>query len=90
MDTCRKCGGQMKFAEKDTSSGRDIREYKCSGCGYSDWEDRGDALWKVLSDAREEDKAERAAREATVAAATTAPPSAWRRWLAILFGSRKE
>ena len=47
----------MDMVEKDTSSGRDIREYKCSKCGYSDWEDRGKALWQILSDARESDEA---------------------------------
>jgi hypothetical protein len=41
------------MVEKDTSSGRDIREYVCSSCGYSDWEDTGPALWQILSDYRE-------------------------------------
>jgi hypothetical protein len=40
----------MSLEEKDTSSGRDIREYKCSECGHSDWEDRGPALWQILHD----------------------------------------
>jgi DNA-directed RNA polymerase subunit M/transcription elongation factor TFIIS len=52
--TCAKCGEEMHLMEKDTSSGRDIREYKCSECGYSDWEDRGKALWQILSDDRRE------------------------------------
>src|ERR1035441_7886158 len=56
---CAKCGETMDQTEKDTSSGRDIREYKCSRCGYSDWEDRGDALWKILHDDREEFEASR-------------------------------
>ncbi len=51
--TCAKCGATMSLAEKDTSSGRDIREYKCSECGHSDWEDRGPALWQILHDDRE-------------------------------------
>ena len=54
---CAKCGEAMRMTEKDTSSGRDIREYVCPGCGYSDWEDVGPALWQILSDAREEAKA---------------------------------
>jgi DNA-directed RNA polymerase subunit M/transcription elongation factor TFIIS len=58
--TCPKCGETMDLLEKDTSSGRDIREYKCSRCGYSDWEDRGPALWKILHDDREEAEAARA------------------------------
>ena len=58
---CAKCGEAMRMVEKDTSSGRDIREYVCPGCGYSDWEDTGPALWQILSDFRE--KAEDAESE---------------------------
>jgi hypothetical protein len=54
---CAKCGEPMRLTEKDTSSGRDIREYACSGCGHTDWEDRGPALWQILHDDREEAKA---------------------------------
>ena len=49
---CAECGETMRMTEKDTSSGRDIREYLCPGCGHSDWEDNGVALWKILSDDR--------------------------------------
>ena len=52
--TCAKCGANMRLDEKDTSSGRDIREYKCSECGHSDWEDRGPALWQILHDDAQE------------------------------------
>ena len=55
---CVKCGEAMRMTEKDTSSGRDIREYTCPGCGYSGWEDNGVALWKILSDDRQEAEAE--------------------------------
>jgi hypothetical protein len=58
---CTRCGDEMRMTEKDTSSGRDIREYLCLGCGYSDWEDNGTALWQILSDDRkdfEDDDAE--------------------------------
>ena len=51
---CPNCGESMHMTEKDTSSGRDIREYLCPGCGHSDWEDNGVALWKVLSDGANE------------------------------------
>jgi len=51
---CSKCGEEMRLTEKDTSSGRDIREYVCDGCGHSDWEVYGPALWQILSDDREE------------------------------------
>jgi hypothetical protein len=59
---CSKCGEEMRMTEKDTSSGRDIREYLCDGCGHSDWEERGPALWQILSDDREEERAAKANR----------------------------
>lgn len=37
---CRNCGADMHQTEKDTSSGRDIREYECLKCGHSDWADQ--------------------------------------------------
>ncbi len=61
---CVKCGEEMRMTEKDTSSGRDIREYLCPGCGYSDWEVYGTAMWQILSDDREEFEREKAEREA--------------------------
>ena len=54
---CAKCGEEMRMTEKDTSSGRDIREYACDGCGHTDCEIRGPALWQILHDDREEAKA---------------------------------
>ncbi len=96
---CAKCGEPMRMTDKNTFSGRDIREYKCDGCGYEDWEDRGTALWQILSDDREEFEAAKAAREAA------ADPDAqgesqqskvnqtitrWSRFLAWLGGSHKE
>jgi hypothetical protein len=86
----------MDMTEKDTSSGRDIREYRCSRCGHTDWEVRGPALWKILSDDREETEA------AQVYAATANFPdiqpspistsSKWDRLLALLtrFHKRKQ
>jgi hypothetical protein len=56
---CQRCGAAMKQVEKDTSSGRDIREYECPKCSHSDWEDQGEALWQILSDGRERDEAEK-------------------------------
>jgi hypothetical protein len=50
----------MDQVDKDTSSGREIRAYECPKCGHSAWEDRGKALWQILSDARESDEAEKA------------------------------
>ncbi len=94
----------MDMVEKDTSSGRDIREYKCSQCGYSDWEDRGTALWQILHDASEREEA--AKDEATKNIAPASSPgihpsplepdkssasSPWDRLLALLahFHKRK-
>jgi len=51
---CPVCHKSMRLLEKDTSSGRDIREYICDACGKTNREDRGDALWKIISDDREE------------------------------------
>ncbi|MGO9170759.1 MAG: hypothetical protein ACLP7P_02170 [Rhodomicrobium sp.] len=50
---CPNCGHEMSLEEKDTSSGRDMRTYRCRQCGRSEDVDNGIALWQVLSDARE-------------------------------------
>jgi hypothetical protein len=87
----------MTQTEKDTSSGRDIREYKCSRCGHSDWEDRGRALWQILHDDREEFEASKAILTPTKApdSQTEAPQpkphsasSLWGRFRALFTGSR--
>jgi hypothetical protein len=67
-DRCPKCGGSDIDVEKDSSSGRVMREYTCRTCRWSDYEDEGTALWQALSDARE-------AEEARKPAATK--PSIW-------------
>lgn len=59
-DHCPHCGGYLRFSEKDTSSGREIREYVCDDCGRSVIEDRGKALWQILHDDREETERKRA------------------------------
>ena len=48
---CPVCGHEMTLEEKDTSSGRDMRTYRCRECGRSEDVDYGIALWQVLSDA---------------------------------------
>jgi DNA-directed RNA polymerase subunit RPC12/RpoP len=58
---CTQCGEPMRMTDKNTFTGRDIREYKCDRCGHEDWEDRGTALWQILHDDREESEAARAA-----------------------------
>jgi hypothetical protein len=92
---CKHCGTEMKQVEKDTSSGRDIREYKCTECGHTDWEDRGEALWKILSDDRERNEAEKASPRESLPEApeSKARPeaSAWdwlRARLAMLFARK--
>lgn len=90
---CPKCGEAMRMVEKDTSSGRDIREYECTVCGYSDWEDRGAALWQILSDDRAESQASEADRDPgsgrdveppLLKAERNPASSAWGRLLALL------
>ena len=90
---CSKCGEAMRMTEKDTSSGRDIREYLCDSCGHSDWEDNGTALWQILHDDRVEFLAAQANRppvdapDAPVAipeAERALAGTAWKRFLAWL------
>jgi hypothetical protein len=50
---CPVCGQEMSLEEKDTSSGHDMRTYRCPKCGRPEDADYGVALWQVLSDARE-------------------------------------
>jgi len=77
---CAKCGDEMRMTEKDTSSGRDIREYACDGCGHADWEVQGPALWQILSDDRNDLEAAQADRAGT--------GSLWNRLLACFGKSR--
>jgi hypothetical protein len=53
---CPACAEEMTLEEKDTSSGRDMRTYRCGLCGRSEDIDNGTALWQVLSNARESDE----------------------------------
>jgi hypothetical protein len=95
---CAKCGEPMRMTDKNTFSGRDIREYKCDQCGHEAWEAYGTALWQILSDDREEFAAAQAAREAAALpdGQTDFPQpkvnpaiSRWSRLLAWLGGSKK-
>jgi len=87
----------MDQTDKNTFTGRVIREYLCRKCGHSDWEDDGVALWQVLHDAREKDEAEGAARSTGSAAnpepetaqpPETTPTTLWQR-LSNLFSKKK-
>ncbi len=88
---CTKCGELMDQTDKNTFSGRVIREYTCRKCGHTDWEDDGVALWQILHDARERDQAEAAAGPETNPppaqpdlhlAAQPPPRSLWQRLIA--------
>ena len=57
---CTECGAQMNQTDKNTFTGRVIRDYECPKCGHTGWEDDGVALWQVLHDGREQDEAEQA------------------------------
>ena len=90
---CTKCGALMYQTDKNTMTGRVIREYLCRNCGHTDWKDDGVALWKVLHDAREEEEAERATQAANSAPSAAQPSrtphtSLWQR-LTSLFRGKK-
>jgi hypothetical protein len=87
----------MDQTDKNTFTGRVIREYLCRKCGHTDWEDDGVALWQVLHDAREEDEAEAAAcapesltnpQPAAPQSSLKASSSLWQRLIGI-FRNRK-
>jgi len=95
---CACCGAEMNQTEKDTSSGRDIREYECPECGHPDWEDLGKALWQILSDGREEDEAEKTSqaqpgsRDSHIEAEPRPADSGWgrlRAWFTLLFARKQ-
>ena len=53
-DACPKCGGELRFLEKDTSSGREYREYRCKQCGEYVTLGGNVALWQMLHDSNQE------------------------------------
>ena len=50
---CTQCGAEMDQTDKNTFTGRVIREYACPKCGHTDWQDEGVALWQALHDGNE-------------------------------------
>jgi hypothetical protein len=84
---CPACTEEMALEEKDTSSGRDMRTYRCSHCGRSEDIDNGIALWQVLSAAREADEIQSRKKNARAAGQAPAPKRRGILRLADLFRS---
>ncbi len=84
---CTKCGASMDQTDKNTFTGRVIREYKCRKCGHSDWEDDGVALWQVLHDANME-AAHAAPAQPEPQSSQQRPASFWQRLTGLFL--RKE
>jgi hypothetical protein len=55
---CTTCHLEMEQIEKTTFTGRELREYQCPNCKRTVILDCGNALWKVLSDAKEPERKE--------------------------------
>ena len=53
---CPNCATPMKQTEKNTFTGREMREYECPKCGRKEIIDHGKALWEILSDANQENE----------------------------------
>ena len=88
-DECPKCGGAV-LREQNTMTGEKWIAYSGTRCDW--WEDvnEGKALWKMLSEAREEQAAreEATADQAPESAAGAATPTAipWRKlWAVFVF-----
>jgi rubredoxin len=56
---CPQCGGKTRQVDKDTSSGSDMREFECEACHWNTVFEFGPALWKVMSDAKNEPRGEK-------------------------------
>ena len=54
---CPSCGREMDQIERSSMTGNDMRTYRCEACGQEHILNFGTALWKILSDAREEAEA---------------------------------
>jgi hypothetical protein len=50
---CPLCGSPI-LSDRSTVTGRDVREYDCPNCGWGEIEDRGTALWKAMSEAKDD------------------------------------
>ncbi len=61
-EKCPKCGGEV-LREKHTVTGRQVREYDCFRCGWSEVVDEGPALWTILSEAADGEEPEQEAEK---------------------------
>jgi hypothetical protein len=52
---CPQCQAQMKFVEKYTMGGEDLRTYACDRCQQEHTLYFGVAMWKLMSDANKPD-----------------------------------
>lgn len=75
-EACPDCGGPLTFLEKDTSSGREFREYLCKECDKVVTLGGDVALWKILHDSNEELRARQAAGNGPL----PAPKPWWKFW----------
>ena len=82
----------MDQTDKNSFTGRVIREYACRKCGHTDWEDDGIALWQALEDLEEKHEAKMAAqadensatRQPEVSEPSPRPPvSLWQRFTGL-------
>lgn len=63
-DRCPKCGGDLRFVDKHTFTGREFRECRCVDCNEEVVEGGDVALWQVLHDASEAAERQRQEHEA--------------------------
>ena len=61
-EKCPECGGEV-LREKHTFTGRQVREYDCLRCGWSEVVDEGPALWAIMSESADEDEPEQEAEK---------------------------
>jgi rubredoxin len=54
---CPRCQGRTRLVDKQTFTGRDLREYGCTACDWTHLFDLGDAMCKIMSDANRDSSA---------------------------------
>lgn len=53
LTECPDCGREMRLVERTTMTGNDMRTYSCDACRKEHIINFGEALWTLLSDARD-------------------------------------